>query len=62
MINYLVVYEYTDITGRGTGNVDAKTKLPLRNIDEVRELERAIAKKHDFTSVVITNLIILGGK
>ena len=53
---YFVAFEYKDFDYTGTGRCNYTRQSPIKNIDDVKEMERVISQKHDYDKVLITNI------
>lgn len=57
MITYFVSYKCRKKSITGEGNVDVEMSSPIESIEDIRAIEKDIAKKHDFDSVVVLNYV-----
>ncbi len=53
---YFVVFEYNDFDYTGTGRCNYTRQGPIKNIDDVKNMEKVIKQKHDYDKVLITNI------
>lgn len=53
---YLVVYEYSDFGYTHTGRCNYTRQGPIKNINDVKDMERVIKQKSAYEKVLITNI------
>lgn len=58
-MTYLATYYYIQGRQTGVGNVDVTQNGGICKVDDVRSVEKLIAKTHGFDRVVLLNLIAL---
>jgi hypothetical protein len=55
-ILYFVSYAFTTTTTSGSGNIDVRVEKPIRGMEDIHRIERAIrAAKPEMQSVVVNN-------
>ena len=54
--NYIIFYEYERFGIQGSGNCSYTRDELIRNIDDVKKMERVIEKRNNYEKVLITNI------